>query len=189
MKRLLLALPLVLLLLLFNACNGYPVAGGISPPQGTAVGETQTAAAWTPTISPTPAPDQAKIVEWLNNELSNIDSLEQTLDAKYQVLDVSFPIESNGLAAMMRINIRCDCSTYSQCCYPERMFIATINSMKKHDDKIIEQVPQTVSEMRVYCFDHMTQIAVVSASWSDVKGYLQGQINGYQFGSRVKRNP
>src|ERR1051325_12164896 len=115
MKRLLLVLPLVLLLLL-NACGNYPV-GGISPSDGTAVGKTQTATVWTPTISPTPPPDQSKIVEWLNSELSDTDSLEQALVARYRIFDVSFPIGSNGLATIMRIDIRCECSTYGQCCF------------------------------------------------------------------------
>ena len=189
MKRLLLVIPLVILLLLFNACNAYPIGGGVPQAQGTAVGETQTATVWTPTISPTPPPDQSKIVEWLNSELSDTDSLEQALVARYRIFDVSFPIGSNSLATIMRIDIRCECSTYGQCCIPEHMFVAVINSMKKHEDKIIEQVPQTVGEMRVYCFDHMTQITALSASWSDVKSYLKGQINGDQFGYRVRRNP
>ncbi len=186
MKRLLLVLPLVLFLFLLNACGNYPI-GGPSPADGTAVIKTLTATMWTVAPSATAAPDQVKIVGWLNDELSNMDSLEQALDAKYRVFDVSFPVGSNGLAATMRIDIRCDCSTYGQCCFPERMFVAAINSMKKHDDKIIEQVPQTVSDMRVYCFDHMTPITVLSASWSDVKSYLKGQINADQFGSRVRR--
>ncbi len=184
MKRLLSILPFFVLLLL-NACGNYPV--GVSPSEGTAVGKTQTAVAWTQTISPTPVPDQAKIVEWLNAELSNADSLEQTLDAKYQVVEVSFPIGSNGLAAIIQVDIRCECATYGQCCNPERMFVAAIGSMKKRQDKIIEQVPVTVSKMKVVCYDHMTQFAIMSASWSDVKSYLQGQINGYQFGARVIR--
>lgn len=186
MKRLLLVIPLILLLLI-NACANYPA--GVSPADGTAVGKTQTATVWTPTISPTPPPDQSKIVEWLNSELSDTDSLEQALVARYRIFDVSFPIGSNGLATIMRIDIRCECSTYGQCCFPEHMFVAVINSMKKREDKIIEQVPQTVGEMRVYCFDHMTQMTALSASWSDVKSYLKGQINGDQFGYRVKRNP
>ena len=185
MKRLLPILPFFVLLLL-NACGNYPV--GVSPSEGTAVGKTQTAVAWTPTISPTPVPNQSKIVEWLNTELSNADdALEHTLDAKYQVVDVSFPIASNGLAAAMRVDIRCECATYGQCCTPERMFVVTVESMKKRGDKIIEQVPLTVSWMKVICYDHMNQFAIVSASWADVKSYLQGQINGYQFGARVIR--
>jgi hypothetical protein len=185
MKRFLPAIPLFLLLL-FNACGNHPV--DISPAQGTAVGQTQTAAAWTATISPTPVPNTSRIVEWLNAELLNADALEQTLVAKYQVLDVSFPVASNGLLAIMRVDIRCECATYGQCCNPEQMFVMMIASMKKHGDKIIEQVPGTVSEMRMVCYDHMTQFAVMAASWSDVKGYLSDQINGYQFGSRVSRS-
>ncbi len=185
MKRLLLALPLVILLLL-NACGNYPI-GGPSPNDTTAVIASLTASVWTPTISPTPAPSPAKIVEWMNTELSQADSLEQTLDAKYLVVDVSFLNGSSGLAEVMRVDIRCECANGGQCCYPERTFIAAINSMKKRNDKIIEQVPATVGRVKVICYDHMNQFATMSVSWADVKGYLQDQINGYQFGSRVVR--
>lgn len=186
MKRLLLALPFVILLLL-NACGNYPI-GGISPSDGTGVAHTQTATVWTITPSPTPVPNQAKIVEWLNAELSSTDhALEQTLDAKYQVLDVIFPLEANGTSTTMLITVRCDCATYGQCCNSERMFVVIIDSMQAKKDKIIEQVPATVGAMKVICYDHMNQFATMSASWSDVKNYLQSQINGYQLGSRVVR--
>src|SRR5512133_4183470 len=125
MKRLLLVIPLVILLLLLNACGNYPI-GGPSPHDVTAVLASLTATMWTITPSPTPAPKQAKLVEWLNEELSSVDiALEQTMDAKYQVVDVSFPAP-NGLAAVMRVDIRCECAANGQCCYPERTFVATV---------------------------------------------------------------
>jgi len=67
------------------------------------------------------------------------------------------------------------------------MFVVTMAAMKNRADKIIEQVPGTVSEVRVVCFDHGTQIGIMYAWWTDVKGYLLDQINGYQLGSRVTR--
>ena len=186
MKRLLPILLLVILLLLLNACGNYPILGP-SPNDTTAVIASLTATMWTITVSPTSVPKQAKIVEWLNEELSSVDSaLEQTLDAKYQVVDVSFPVSSNGLAESIRVDIRCEC-TNGQCCYPERMFVAAVEAMKKRQDKIIDQVPATVTKMKVVCYDHTNQFGIMSASWSDVKSYLQAQINGYQFGARVIR--
>lgn len=184
MKRFLLLIPIFLLMLL-NACGN--TTANISPAEGTAVGQTQTAVAWTPTTSPTPDPNEAKIVEWLNTELSSADPLEQTLDAKYQVVDASFPTAPNGLSTVFRVDVRCECVTNTQCCIPERTFVVIIGAMKNRADKIIEQVPGTVNEVKVVCNDHMTQLGVMSAWWSDLKGYLLDQINGYQLGSRVFR--
>jgi hypothetical protein len=184
MKRVLFVVPIVLFIIL-NACAGNVTT--IAPPVGTAVAETQTASIWTPTISPTPDPNESKIVEWLNAELSNTDALEQTLDARYQVVDVSFPTV-NGLATIIRVDIRCECAINGQCCLPERMFVTTIASLKKRAEKIMGQVPGTVSELKVVCYDHVTQVGVISASWADVKGYVADQLNGYQLGSRVYRS-
>jgi hypothetical protein len=184
MKRVLFVIP-VFLLVIVNAC----ASGGsvVAPPLGTAVGETQTASVWTPTISPTPDPDESKIVEWLNAELSDSDALEQTVDAKYQVVDVSFPAV-NGLVTAIRVDVRCECAMGGPCCIPERTFVVTIASLKKRAEKILEQVPGTVNELKVVCYDHLTQVGVMSASWMDVKGYFMEQINGYQLGSRVYRS-
>ena len=184
MKRVLFVVPIILLVIL-NACATDVSA--VAPPVGTAVGETQTAAVWTPTISPTPDPNESKIVEWLNAELSNADALEQTVDAKYQVVDVSFPAV-NGTATTIRVDVRCECARNGQCCIPERTFVVTVASLKKRADKILEQVPGTVSELQVVCYDHLTEVGAISVSWADARGYLLEQINGYQLGSRVYRS-
>jgi hypothetical protein len=154
---------------------------------GTAVAETQTAMVWTPTISPTPDPNESKIVEWLNAELLNADPLEQTLDAKYQVLDASFPM-GNGFSPVFRIDLRCECATNMRCCLPERMFVVTITAMKRRAEKVMEQVPGNTLELQVVCYDHGTYLGVMGAWWVDVKGYLGDQINGFQLGSRVIRH-
>jgi hypothetical protein len=60
--------------------------------------------------------------------------------------------------------------------------------MKNRAEKILEQVPPNVSELKVACFSSGLNIAVMGASWQDVRGYLLKEINGYQFGSRVYRS-
>jgi hypothetical protein len=88
----------------------------------------------------------------------------------------------------MRVDVRCECAINGQCCIPERTFVVTIASLKKRGEKILEQVPGTVNELKVVCYDHLTQVGVMSASWMDIKGYFLEQINGYQLGSRVYRS-
>ena len=185
MKRCFSIVP-VFLLMLLNACGSMTPT--VPSNIGTAVGQTQTATMWTPTVTPTPDPNEAKIVEWLNAELLNADPLEQTLDARYQVVDVSFPVSPVSLSTVFRVDVRCECATNANCCVPERMFVVIVEAMKKRAEKIIEQVPAGVSEMRVVCFEHTTHVGVISGWWLDVKGYLLDQINGYQLGARVFRS-
>ena len=185
MKRVLLAIPIGLFVFL-NACGS--MATGVPPVLGTAVGATQTATVWTPTVTPTPDPNESKIVEWLNEELAGADSLEQILDASYQVQDVVFPHASGGSSIVFRVDIRCQCAVNTQCCVPERIFVATLTAMKNRSDKIVGQIPQNVSELKVVCFNNGMNIAVIAALWQDAKGYLLQEINGYQFGSRVYRS-
>jgi hypothetical protein len=127
-------------------------------------------------------------VELLNTELAGADSLEQMLDASYQVQDVLFPFALSGSSAVFRVDIRCQCAVNTQCCVPERIFVATLLAMKNRADKIVEQVPGNVSELKVVCFSNGLNIAVMGTSWQDAKAYLQTEINGYQFGSRVYRS-
>lgn len=185
MKRLLPIAP-VFLFIFLNACATD--ASAIAPPVGTAVGQTQTATMWTPTSTPIPDPNEPKIVEWLNEGLSAADSLEKSLDANYQARDVFFPGSPASAPTVFRVDVRCDCAFSTQCCVPERMFVVTMLAMKNRADKVVEQVPASVGEVKVVCFQHEMQIAVLAASWSDVKGYLLDQINGFQLGSRVYRS-
>jgi hypothetical protein len=112
-------------------------------------------------------------VEWLNTELASADSLEQMLDASYQVQDVLFPFALSGSSTIFRVDIRCQCAVNTQCCVPERIFVATLLAMKNRADKIVEQVPGDVSELKVVCFNNGLNIAVIGALWQDVKAYLQ----------------
>ena len=184
MKKSLLIIPIFLFLLL-NACGNTPVE--VSPAQGTMVAQTQTASVWTPTITPTIDPNEPQILEWLNAGLP-ADQLETTLVVKYLAVDVSFPPETGSSSLIFRIDLRCQCATYDQCCSPERMFVVTMWAMKSQKDKIIGQVPGSTSLVKVVCYNHVSQIGVVAASWPDVKGYLLDQISGYQLGSHTFRS-
>ena len=183
-KRFLFAISFLLFILL-NACGNAGLE--ISPVVGTAVGETQPATIWTPTITSTPDPNESKIVEWLNAELSGTDALEQILDASYQVQDVLFPPAPSGSSIVFRVDIRCQCAVNAGCCVPERVFVTALAAMKNRADKILQQVPPNVSELKVVCFKDGVNIAVEAALWQDAKSYLLKEINGYQFGSRVYR--
>lgn len=188
-KRSLLIVPCILLLFL-NACGDNPLQ--ITDAEWTAIAQTQTAAVWTPTVSATPNPDKSKIVEWLNAELSSPDAfeqLEQTIEARYQVVGVSFPLV-NGVLGVLRVDVRCECSTHAQCCNPERMFVVIMRAMKERTerrDRILEQVPASVGWMNVVCYEHVTQFQVVSAPWPQVKSFLLDEITGYELGAQVVR--
>jgi hypothetical protein len=185
MKRVLPAIR-VFLFLLLNACGNHEVS--VSPAQWTAVWQTQTATMWTPTITSTSEPNDSKIVEWLNAELSGADPLERIVDADYQVQDVLFTPASSSSLLVFRVDIRCQCAVNAQCCVPERMFVAAMQAMKKRADKILKEIPGNVSELKVVCFYDGLRIAVEASLWSDAKAYLSDQLNGYQFGSRVYRS-
>lgn len=187
MKRFLVVIP-ILLLLLINSCGEMP--GTISPQDGTAVGQTQTASVWTPTITPSPNPPENKIVEWFNAELTKADQpedeLEKTLDAHYLVTGVSFPFAPGSSAQIFRVDIRCECSSNSNCCVPERMFVVLMKAMKGND-KIAKNVPSNVGVIKVLCYDHTTQNFVIGADWTQVKGYLDGDVSGYELGAQTRR--
>jgi hypothetical protein len=87
-----------------------------------------------------------------------------------------------------QVNIRCDCAFSTQCCVPERMFVLTMLAMKNRADKIVGQIPNSVYEVKVVCFNREIQVDVLAAKWSDVRDYLLEQTNGFQLGSRVYRS-
>ncbi len=191
MKRSLFIIPFILLLLL-NACA--TATGVVSVPIGTAVGQTQTAMMWTPTITPTSTldPKESVIVDLLNarlpedSMLERIEQLENTIGARYLVADVKFTGE-NGVAEVFEVYVHCECATTTECCNSERMFAVTMREMEVYATGILGHVPGTVRYMSVVCHDRGEQFAVLSALWPDVKSYLSGEINGLQFGSRVRR--
>jgi hypothetical protein len=169
--------------MLLNAC-GTVTPSAISPDTGTAVAHTQTAVMWTPTVTATPDPDEKRIVEWLNGKLNERNPLERTIDAQYHVLDVSFPLGPSS-NPIFRVDMRCECPLNQQCCIPERMFVVLMGAMSGEKDNIYNQVPGSVLEIHLFCYNRQTPIGTMVASWKNTKRYLDGQITGDQLGWQV----
>jgi hypothetical protein len=140
----------------------------------------------TPSLS-TPDPRANIIVSKLNESLSlTIDPLSASLDARYQVVDVSFlNNNTNQPLITLAISVRCECVNNSNCCTPERTFIAIVDAMKATHEVIYTQVPTTVIQVQVSCFEHSRQIGTAIVGWSDLIEYFRGTTNGYQLGNRV----
>lgn len=184
MGRFLSTIYVFLLIIFLMACgNSEPV---VTTGVGTAVALTQTAAVWTPTMTNTPDPDESKIVEWLNESLLAADSLEQTFDVKFRAVDAIFLPGFENKPMIFRIDVHCECANNtSSCCTPERAFVVTMWAMKANNEKISKQVPPTVMDVQVVCFDHNTQVGMAVATWQDVTSYLFDKINGNQLGARA----
>ncbi len=148
--------------------------------------KTLTATVLPPTFTSTPDPDESAIVMLLNRGLEQTtDPLSQTIDARYQVLDASFPLGADQVPSTFRIDVRCECVNGTSCCTLERTFIVLTQAMKPGIAKIAQQVPATVMDTQVVSLDHSTQIGMIVVSWRDLLDYFRGAINGFQLGSRV----
>jgi len=154
---------------------------------------TLTATAWTPTPilpSPTPQPVTGRFVEILNGNMLGADPLAETIDAKYQVLDVQFVMDPQTQAVtLMKVHVECECIA-GQCCTTERSFIQfarAISANPRTLSRIQENVPTTVRDVCVVAFDRMSQTGAIQAQWQDILLYATGQINGNQLGARIVR--
>lgn len=186
MRRFLPVIP-ILFLMLLNACGSFSSPTVVPGYWQTSVIQSLTATLWTPMPTQTYNPNIPTMVNWLNADLSTINSLEWTLDAEYYVTNVSFPNIPNSLALVFRLDVRCECVNGTECCIPERIFVAIMGSMKRNAPTILAQVPGGVNQMLVVCSKSKTHIGTMSASWQDVRDYLLGYLTGYQFGERVTR--
>jgi hypothetical protein len=191
MKRSLVLVPIILLVIL-NACgdpNSLPP--NFNGAQWTEVAARQTALGWTPTISPTPNPNESEIVRWMNVQPANPDGnevLEETIGPIYMVFGVTFPA-SFGIQDVFEVDVNCVCTRNTKCCSPDRMFVITMMKMQPFRDQIMAEVPSSVSWFKLMAFDHYVQIAEVDAPWSSVRGFLSNDITGYELGSQVNIIP
>jgi len=150
--------------------------------------QTLIATAWTPTPSATPAPNTSGIVDILNNAVIGSDPLEETIDARFSVLDsqVLFD-ESTKQAITLQIEVDCEW-IFSDGCTPEESFVVLMRGFRANDKifkKICDDIPSTIRSLHVVTFDRMLRRGMLAASWDDVIEYVGGQINGNQFGSRT----
>jgi hypothetical protein len=188
MKRALPIVPLVLFFLFVNACGNESDVSVI-------VRDTLTAFSWTQTT--TPAPTSMAIgkyfVSLLNVPLSgdvfptSMAQLENTIGASYQVLDVGFPKRDDG-SLVFQVKFRCICGEENiPCCRSEQMFVLLMKRMHAYKSDFVTSMPAEVREVKVVCYDHLVLFEEVTANWEDVKYFLNGDIDGYQFGTRVRR--
>lgn len=170
------------LFLILAACTG----ADLSTAQMNSAVQTLTATVLPPTVTPTPDPDESVIVLLLNHGLEQTaDPLSQTVDARYQVIDASFPLDVDNKASTFLVEVRCECVNGSSCCAPERTFVVFVNAMYSVADKIARQVPVTVTNLQVSCLDRASSMGIVLVSWRDMADYFTGKINGFQLGGRV----
>lgn len=161
-------------------------ANDLTTDQLTMAVKTLTAAVYTQTPTSTPDPDESVIVILLNRALAETtDPLSLTLDARYQVVDASFPAGMDGNPDTFRVDVRCECVSAGVCCTPERTFVVLTAAMKVVVQKVASQVPVSVVSLQVACFDRTVQGGMMIANWKDMIDYFTGSINGFQLGSRV----
>jgi hypothetical protein len=151
--------------------------------------QTLTATMWTPTVTTTPVPNTARLVEVLNRNLVGTDPLAETVDAKYYVIDIQFVPDEKKNLATLRINVECEC-VYSSCCTNERTFVQLMRALAANDktaQKVQSEIPSTIRDLQVAAFERMQPKGIIQVAWSDVLQYAGGQINGNQLGSRIVR--
>ena len=175
-----------LLLVLLTACSP-----DLSDPEiQHAVLQTLTATAWTPTPSATTQPNTSGIVDILNNAVIGSDPLDETIDARFSVLDSQVLLdESTKQALTLQIDVDCEW-IFSDGCTPEGSFVVLMRALRENAKifkKVCDDIPPTIRSLHVVTFDHMTRRGMLAASWEDVMEYVAGRINENQFGARTIR--
>ena len=188
MKRILIAIPAILLILL-NACGDPAVPAVTETPTGTP----------TPTSPPLPTVDivSPTIFSYLNRALEGLedqtkfDRLEHITGASYQVVHVEFPRNETDGSFVFRVDTRCECALNARCCSPTRTFVVTLMAVGIYQTEIMGQVQSAglVSIMEVWIYDHADLTDVVVVPWADVQSFLTGNIDGYQLAARVGQTP
>jgi hypothetical protein len=185
LKRFLLIIPVILFILL-NAC-GSPT---VTPEQGTATAQAQTASMGTATLAPTADVLSSLIFSELNREIESLETstkfsqLEHIHGASYQVTGVSFPVRRDG-TLIFHVQTRCECAENAQCCSPTHTLVVTMMVMDDIQGTLVTQIPPTVTVLEVWCYDHANLTEVMSVPWGDVKNFFLGYIDGFQLESKV----
>ncbi|HUI87921.1 MAG TPA: hypothetical protein VLX61_04275 [Anaerolineales bacterium] len=153
-----------------------------------AVVQTLTATAWTPTPTTTPEPNTSGVVDILNSVMIGSDPLEETIDARFSVLDSQVLFDPPTKQALtLQIDVDCEW-VFSDGCTPEGSFVVLMRAFRANSKtfrKICDDIPSTIRSLHVITFDRMVRRGMLAASWDDVQEYVAGTINGTQFGSRT----
>ena len=188
MKRLLPLIPILILFFIVSSCNGAPIIN-TDDLKTLVAAATQTAKSWTPIPTSTSNPNLNNMVFWLNDDLAKANTLERTMDAIYQVTNISVSNVSNSSDLVLQVDVGCICMNDNKCCIPERTFVEIIETMKTKKDLALAQIPGNINQIMIVCYDHTKDVPIgsISASWTDVRDYLQGYNSGYQLGVRITR--
>ena len=164
-------IPLFLLVLL-NACDS-----GRLPPLSQRQLESIQA-----TLQVTAMPQSQRIQNLMNNRLNvgRLDQLEESLVGKYDVIGVDFPY-----GTYFQVNMNCQCAEGSKCCDPRRMFYVAVLRMSQAKDQILADVPSTVQNLDVVCYDHNFAFSVVIAPWDKVREFLNGTISAADLSASI----
>ena len=184
MKRLFPFIP-IFLLLLINSCAVVPSIG--SDPVATGIAGTYIALTRTAAPTPTYNPHISEMENWLDNDLSTVSPLGRSMDAQYHVIKVSFTNVPDSSNLIFRVDVGCLCIKSTECCIPERTFVALMEAMKRNPNLI--NVPGGVTEVVVVCseFQSGEQIGAISATWTDTYNFLHDYINGEQLSANTTR--
>ena len=187
MKRFVLAFLLALPIFLMMGCE---LEGPPSVSAQTQVVASLTVAAYTPTFVPTRHPHEIHIVELINAGLQELeDPLSRTVDASYTVIQAPLKIRLGQIdPSILSIEVRCQCANNGSCCNVEHTFVMIAKAMALKRSEIVGWVPPTVVDFEILCYDHQSQIGIMSTNWVLMQGYIFGQIDGYQLGGAVQ-NP
>ena len=135
---------------------------------------------------PTVDPRVRSIFYYLNMSIEDMERstkfnmLEHINGASYQVVYVGFQPE-NGIPTTLQVNTRCECAGNAQCCSPLHTLMITMQAMDDgiYEPLILSEVPSSVTEMEVQCFDHTNFSGSMTMPWSDVITFLQSDLEGH----------
>ena len=181
----------ILVILVFTACTAAPAnTNTVSPDALTSAVQTIEATLQSPTPSTTPETDTRSIIDLLNGVIIGSDPLSETVEAKFDVLDIRLPVDPTSKQVVtMEIDVECEW-IFSDSCTPEKGFVNLMHGFaadKKIMEKIRAQVPPTVKTLEVVTFDHRIMNGRIRVQWQDVVDFVAGKINGNQLGSRIVR--
>jgi hypothetical protein len=183
MKRLLPFIPIVLLFLV-NSCG----------PSSTNIIDTTVVSQFIAPVASTSIstniPEIDNMISIINADLSNASPLGWIMDAQYYMIDVTFQDTPKKTDLIALVHVDCMCMNSTNCCIPERTFVVVVESMRKNYANVPLSAFERVGEFRVVCSDLKTkiEIGVVSASWNEVKAYLENPNgNKHQLGGHAVR--
>jgi len=144
-----------------------------------------TAYSFTPTLTYTPTitPNVVEVNKIISNSIN--DQLISTFGAKITVEDVKFgPIGAQEFTNLY-IEIKC-AGDNNAACPTTHVIIAVVDACKERKKKILENIPSKTQVLTITIFDPITRPKVVEVNWSDVLAYINGDVSGEEFSTKIK---